>query len=291
MNQSSKKLFNAASLLSSPEEAIKYLKDKTAPVRGMPMSVFRSRNIAMFHMGRCGSSVLGDLLYQHSQIQWSGEIYFPYIREWRTQKSQHSGKRIVLQPDPLRILRQKMFAAGSKNFGCEIKFHHITEGCYDIQNFIDILDRKKFTYIILKRDNFLRSIISHTVMYNLSEKKTHNKSSEKATLKQVYIDVENTGYNGYKKPLIEHLTIHKENHVHLEKLLSGHNYLNLSFEKDISADPNNAYSKVCHFLNVEPEEISVRLSKTNPFSLSDIIINYDEVKAYLKDTEYAWMCG
>lgn len=291
MNQSSKKIFETASLLSSPEEAIEYLKYKTAPVRGMPTSIFRSRNIVMFHMGRCGSSVLGDILYQNSQIQWSGEIYFPYIREWRKQKAQYSDKRVALKPDPLRILRQKMFTAGSKNFGCEIKFHHITEGRFDIQNFINILDRKGFTYIVLKRDNFLRSIISHTVMYNLSEKKTHNKSSENATLKQVYIDIENTGYNGYKKPLIEHLNIHKENYAYLENLLSDHKYLSLNFEKDISADPNNAYSKVCHFLNIEPEEISVRLSKTNPFSLSDIIVNYDEVKSYLKDTEYAWMCG
>ena len=290
MKNTSNTLTKAASFLSSPREVIKYVSYKTAPVWGMPMSIFRARNIAMFHMGRCGSSVLGDLLYQHSRIQWNGEIYCPYICDWRTQTTQNPTIP-TLTPDPLMLLKRKMLAAGSKNFGCEIKFHHLIEGRLNIQDFIDILNKNGFFYIILKRDNFLRSIVSHTVMYSLSKKKTHNKSSEKATLNQVYIDVEDTGYNGYRRPLIEHLKTHKENYIHLEKVLSGQQYLKLSFEDDISANPNNAYLKSCDFLGIEPEKIPVRLSKTNPFPLSEIIINYTEVKDYLKDTEYAWMCS
>lgn len=290
MKNTSNTLTKAASFLSSPREVIKYVSYKTAPAWGMPMSIFRTRNIAMFHMGRCGSSVLGDLLYQHSRIQWNGEIYCPHIRDWRTQKIQNPTIP-TLKPDPLMLLQRKMFAAGSKNFGCEIKFHHLVEGHIDIENFIELLNKKGFYYIILRRKNFLRSIVSHTVMYSLVEKKTHNKSSEKATLKQVSIDVKSTGYNGSKKPLIEHLNLQKENHIYLEKLLTDQKYLKLNFEDDIAENPNDAYLQVCGFLNIEPEEIPVRLSRTNPFPLSEIIVNYDEVKEYLKDTEYAWMCG
>ncbi|MDV3353315.1 hypothetical protein QGP82_31870 [Leptothoe sp. LEGE 181152] len=289
MKNTSNTLTKAVSFLSSPREVIKYVSYKTAPAWGMPMSIFRARNIAMFHMGRCGSSVLGDLLYQHSRIQWNGEIYCPYIHDWRTQTTQNP-KTPTLTPDPLMLLQRKMFAAGSKNFGCEIKFHHLVEGHIDIEKFIEILNKKDFYYIILRRKNFLRSIISHTVMYSLAEKKTHNKSSEKATLKQVNIDVKNTGYNGTKKTLLEHLNMQKENHIYLEKLLANQKYLKLNFEDDIAENPNNAYLQVCDFLNIEPEETPVRLSRTNPFPLSEIIINYGEVKEYLKDTEYAWMC-
>ena len=35
----------------------------------------RKGNIFMLHIGRVGSTVLADLLNQHSQIHWDGEFY------------------------------------------------------------------------------------------------------------------------------------------------------------------------------------------------------------------------
>ena len=37
----------------------------------------------MFHPGRCGSTVLGNLLNQHPSIEWDGEIYEPQGRFYR----------------------------------------------------------------------------------------------------------------------------------------------------------------------------------------------------------------
>ena len=37
----------------------------------------QSKNIAMFHAGRSGSTVLGDLLNQNPQIFWDSEIFQP----------------------------------------------------------------------------------------------------------------------------------------------------------------------------------------------------------------------
>lgn len=47
-------------------------------------SPLRSGNIVMFHIGRSGSTVLGDLLDQHSSVYWDGEIYQSFYRAWES---------------------------------------------------------------------------------------------------------------------------------------------------------------------------------------------------------------
>lgn len=265
---------------------------RVAPIWGLPLSAFRPGNVVMFHMGRCGSSVLADLLYQHPKIYWGGEIYSPFIRYWREQKQKnHShSATITLKPDPLKLLQRDMLVAGSKYYGCEVKFHHLVEGKIDIGDYTEYLRDKNFSFIVLARKNFLRSILSNAIMFSSSKTKSHNRSDEKARLTRVAIDVERARYNGYEKPLIEHLRLYQKNFESLEKLLSTQNVLQLTYEDDISNDPRDSYRKVCEFLGVTYKELPIRLSKTNPFQLSDILINYEEIKSYLGETEFAWMC-
>lgn len=44
-------------------------------LRGVVSPPQTQRKIAMLHEGRCGSTVLGDLLNQHPLIDWEGEIF------------------------------------------------------------------------------------------------------------------------------------------------------------------------------------------------------------------------
>lgn len=46
-----------------------------ARVAGVFTSLIRERNVVMFHCGRCGSSVVGGLLNQHTKVRWAGEIF------------------------------------------------------------------------------------------------------------------------------------------------------------------------------------------------------------------------
>ncbi|MGF1524206.1 MAG: hypothetical protein ACFBSF_17950 [Leptolyngbyaceae cyanobacterium] len=279
------------SKIRNPKGKVGKLLYATAPVWGRPLSVFRPGNVAMFHMGRCGSSVLGDLLSQHPKIYWGGEIYTSRIRGWRSQKRlNNSGGKLALEPDPLKLLQRKMLVAGANYYGCEVKFHHLSEGNIDIADYIDYLNRRNFLYITLVRKNFLRSIVSNTIMFSSLKAKTHNRSDEKAKLTEVKLDVKRTRYNGYEKTLFEHLEIHQRNFRDFEKRLPAQNVLKLTYEDDISHDPRNAYQKVCKFLGVQYKDLPIRLSKTNPFPLSKILVNYEEVKDYLINTDFAWMC-
>ncbi len=245
----------------------------------------------MFHMGRCGSSVLADLLNQHSKIYWDGEIYFPYIREWRAQKQTASHDSSVnIKPEALKLLKNEMSMAGSNFYGCEVKFHHIKEANLSIPNYIEYISHLNFNnFIILIRRNFLRSIISNRVMYDMEIKKTHIRAAEKTQLQKVKLDIISTGYNGYKKELSEHLKEHEKNFIEIDDLLKGKKVLKLSYEDDISENPQKSYQKICDFLDIIPSNYSVRLGKTNPFKISDLLVNYDEVKEYLSGTNFEWM--
>ena len=65
--------------------------------------------------------------------------------------------------------------------------------------------------------------------------------------------------------------------------------LQLTYEEHISIDPTVGYRAVCDFLGLQAPPVVMRLRKTNPFPLQDIVQNWDEVVDALSGTEYAWM--
>ena len=75
----------------------------------------------------------------------------------------------------------------------------------------------------------------------------------------------------------------------LEEQLIDKNVLHLSYEEHIQDNPKEAYLKICEFLQIKPKKVDVRLSRTNPYPLKDIIENMDEVRDYLHGTPYEWM--
>jgi len=70
-------------------------------------------DVVMFHSGRSGSRVIGDLLDQHPRIYWDREVYHPVTR----------GR--ALGAEPMRFLSKRMRRAGECYYGCEIKPVHI----------------------------------------------------------------------------------------------------------------------------------------------------------------------
>ncbi|MCX6973238.1 MAG: hypothetical protein NTZ94_02865, partial [Verrucomicrobia bacterium] len=60
-------------------------------------------------------------------------------------------------------------------------------------------------------------------------------------------------------------------------------------ENDIENDPLKAYSKICEFIGVKATKPTISLSKTTPFSIRDLIENFDEVASCLANTPYEWM--
>ena len=47
----------------------------------IPFSILRPLNICMWHISRCGSTIVGDLLDQDSRIVWGSEILETYSKK------------------------------------------------------------------------------------------------------------------------------------------------------------------------------------------------------------------
>jgi hypothetical protein len=65
--------------------------------------------------------------------------------------------------------------------------------------------------------------------------------------------------------------------------------LTLTYEDDIESDPMIGYRKMCDFLNIVPEPMTVRFKKRNPFPLERIILNFEDVEAALRGSRFEWM--
>lgn len=75
----------------------------------------------------------------------------------------------------------------------------------------------------------------------------------------------------------------------MERSLGGRNVLRLTYEEDVERDPRVGYRRICSFLEIKPHDVPVRLGRTNPFTLGELIENFDEVRQALDGSQYGWM--
>ena len=68
----------------------------------------------------------------------------------------------------------------------------------------------------------------------------------------------------------------------------GHDMLNVTYA-DLTKNWSEATKRIQTFLGVAPSTLKQRTIKQNPYRLSELITNYDEVDAALTGTEYEWM--
>ena len=68
-------------------------------------------NIMMLHNGRCGSTVVGDLLAQNPNIHWASELYEPIIAKWKEENPARIGaylaKELIVK-NPIELLKNSM---------------------------------------------------------------------------------------------------------------------------------------------------------------------------------------
>lgn len=229
-------------------------------------------SVVLFHVGRCGSTVLARMLEQHSQVRWGGELFHD-IR--KTTPGYHPGRdwvRAVIQADQYR--QQKGY------FGFETKaiwFREDWLGMTEAQ-YLALLKELRFThYIVLNRRNLLRAVVSAMIGFT-----TRTWHADAAPVGPTPIEL---------KPdrLIALLDSYARFYRVLEELLRDKPHLNLTYEDDIESDPLRAYRKTCESLKLTAEPVKVQLARTNPYPLRQMLTNFDTVSALLRATPYEWM--
>lgn len=245
-----------------------------------------SKYTVIFHTGRSGSTVLSNLLGQTKEIFCDNEIYHPFLEYISYQSNQSPADSIkVLQN---RMILQKLFHIQKTIYNCEIKPFHLRIIKISLQAYLNYLKTLGFKhFIILKRENYLRMIVSSLISQQKLNK-YHISSRKKSHLQKLRLEVDKKNF-GNNKALIPLLQQYQNDFKNLESVLHDELVLKLTYENDISNNPHIGAKKVCEFLGIQYQEGKIKYGKTNPFPLNEIIENYDEVKQTLQKTPFEWM--
>ncbi len=249
--------------------------------------------LATWHQGRCGSSVLGSLLNQHTRIQAQNEIFSRYMpRRW--------GDKPV--PPMQAVLASAVREAQKPVINIEVK-------CLAAQNFalyptasfrdwLEAVAGYGFQHhLLIHRRNGLRRLVSH-LMAQQSGVYVQQQEAQPPELadRQLTVDVEAIREGVETHSLLGWLERYDHTHQQLRKTL--HQWcdeqkqpppLELIYEEVIEPSPQLAYGQVCAALELEPEPVQVRLKRINPEPLVQLIRNWPEIEALLAPTRFAWM--
>ncbi len=188
-----------------------------------------------------------------------------------------------------------MDEAGRCRYGFEVKFYHLIRAEIDLETFLDASETLGAThFVVLKRRNMLRKIVSSMAAKQRVGSVTrreafHLEQGTSPSLTPLYLDPDEVGIDTQVKPLLRFLEAFDADFARLERLLEERRALFLTYEEHIRTDPTHAYRRICSFIGVRPAKVKVRYSRTNPFPLSSLILNYADVVDALRGTPYAWM--
>ena len=253
---------------------------------GLFLSSSRPCNIATFHLGRSGSRLLADLLKQHPKIAWEDELFSPRCLNALAER------RPLLARKPMRYLKFRLLMAGIRCYGFETQPTQIQRLKMGLEEYTDRLEKLGFShFVLLERKNHLRRIVS--MLVGRSTSVWHLKSGDIPTLTRVELDTEQLllgrGEDTKRRSLIEHLQREQESLSELKQVLGGRRLLCLTYEDDLAARPEETYRRVCDFAGLGHHQVTVRLGKTNPYELRDILTNFSDVERVLCGTSFEWM--
>lgn len=214
--------------------------------------------------------MLGDLLNQDSRVVWRGEVLERYSRAAENEGvgDSHSGAR--------RLIRGAERKSGRHIHGFEMKYWHLVRLHIAPEWMIDHLNRRGYRHILLERRNLLRVYVSGSIMQGAGP--AHLKVGEARRAAKIRIEPETA---------LERMRAFGEFYRELRRRLPD--ALPLAYEDDILPDPRIGYRRVVESLGLLPEAVEVSYQRTNPGSLEDTVLNWEEVAVRLGDTEFAWM--
>jgi LPS sulfotransferase NodH len=248
-------------------------------------------SVALLHTGRVGSTVVAKQLEQHPDLTWDGEV-FERLIDYRYRQQKADFEELLAEGlTPEELIRARMVVCSTNNYGLEIKVHpdqHLKKGVMNknIKECVSMLSSIGFSkFIFLHRKNYLRQRISATVA---AVQNQYFRQTKKAQLSRVEIKPQSDSSDGETFLLQEFETMDRVG-SEVRREISSKDSLILSYEEDVLSDPRIAYSKICDYVGIRKVESKVTLKRTNPFKVSNMVVNYESVKRMLRGSKYEWM--
>lgn len=236
--------------------------------------------VAMFHVGRSGSTVLARMLGKHSQLRWGHELF---------DKVESSTPGFRPTPRWVRsVIEVAVHERRCGYFGFETKATQFGPHCISmsVEEYVSLLQELGFRrFIVLTRNNLLRVVVSGIV--GMQSGRYHS-DSRLSVPTRVTVDPD-APWGAWAPSLTGFLDYYLDYYAEFDGPLAHQQRLDLNYEADIESDPAVGYGKVCRFLDIEPETLDIPLGRTNPFSIEEMVINYDEVSDALRGTRFEWM--
>ncbi|MEM7221781.1 MAG: hypothetical protein AAF495_02300 [Pseudomonadota bacterium] len=228
--------------------------------------------LAILHLSRSGSTVLGSLLAQHPKLYWDGEVFDRRRpRQQLFRRLQGVGDR----QDPERIAWLMRYAG-------ERIYVLSAAGFYGRRPEELIAELKGLgcnRFVLLRRDNLLRQRLSFLIADKTA--RWHLSSTRPPSLTPVTLEE--------PSKLLAHMGNAQALYRQLTDSIAGRPLLELTYEVDIEVSPSLAYDKVCRFLEIEPLPVKVRYGRMNDYPISELVINYQEVAEAFRGSEFEWM--
>jgi LPS sulfotransferase NodH len=227
----------------------------------------------MWHTGRCGSSVVADLVSRDGRIYWAGEILERPSNEW----SGLSGGEALHRCR--KAINRRRYEAGRSPFGFEMKLWHHDRLGLTAPDMYGLTTELGFgRHVVLERRNHLRQHVSGELA--MLTGRYHRREGSQASTATLTVDIER---------VIRGADRYEQYHADLRAMLTGHLYL--TYEDDIEADPSAAYAKVMRHCGIEPGHVTTDMRRTTARPLEDVIENFAEVADRLNGTRHEWMLG
>ena len=201
-----------------------------------------------------------------------------------------TGSGILDQED---WLRRQISISGDRLYGFEFKILQDQYPAMAGLTMLAFLEQCKAIgvthYILLVRRNTLRHVISHYASKNRGA--WHLQGQDKASPQRFTLDLESiTTGSAPGRSLLAYLREVEEVHDMVRQKLGDQALLEVEYETDIDQKGADfAYQKICRFLRLKSEVVTIRNRRANPFPMSDTVLNYDAIVQMLTGTEFEWM--
>ena len=248
--------------------------EAVARTTGLFTKAVRQANVAMFHPGRCGSTVVGMLLNQHPKVKWAGEIF--------AQIKSKYGKESWVWERPYEMIKLRTNIYVSKVFGIEIKKKHFNDVKMTKKEIIKLFNKMEYDkFIVLERKNYLSRRVSSIVGDKIGTWNT----DETVNPPKVYVPTK----HGDGSTIIDDFEDNDKFFEDINEILKEKDILNISYEEDIRDDPKKAFNKIIKYIGIKRVNVKVETKKINNRPISDRISNFEQVSDCLRGTKYEWM--
>lgn len=248
--------------------------------------------VVMFHIGRCGSTVLGNMLNRHTQCHWEGELLLGPSAKFPQEphggaKPWHPWCQSAYFPKrPLEFIESRAPPVTRSWFGFEVQFYQLGDNCIALEQFVEHMESIGFArFIVLTRRNYLRVVASNLMAMAKSEFHIGAGTTPEFRTIRINVDAVYPGSGSLRSVFGWFDAWVSEARL----ALRGEGVLSLSYEDHIRDSPRVAYHLACEFLGIQPAELPIEFARTTPWDLRSFIENFDDVAAVLRGTPYEWM--